>query len=553
VVTYPAAYGTIAQTSGKWYAEFLCQTASGESTVEGGPGVSGLDGFPTSGWNGIGLQGSNCFFVRRGELRGMGQDTGGYVTFGDGDIISVAMDLDNLKAYWAKNNTWITIGGSVGVPTSGATGTGALSMDAISTSGPYTFEVGNDNTTDGKWMANFGQDSSFAGNETAQGNQDGNSKGDFYYAVPSGYLALCTDNLPTPSISGVQAGENFNTVLYTGTGSELAVTGAGFQPDFTWIKTRALAYNNRVFDVVRGVTKELYTNTTGADVIDTESLKSFDSDGFTLGTSDGVNPVSTMVSWNWKAGGTAASNTDGSITSSVSANPTAGFSIVGWTGTGSDATVGHGLSQAPDLIINKSRDLSSASSQWAVQSILWNSPSDTNILYLNQLSAVADDTNIFQAAPTASVFSPQGGAWAGIGATEDYIAYCFHSIEGYSKVGIYTSSNNHDGPFVFTGFKPAWIMLKSSTGGNYDVWSISDNKRNTYNVVDNHLTADGACQENYSSRTDGSCTSRNINIADFLSNGFKLRESGGENNGGVGTTYIYIAIAESPFKTSNAR
>ena len=385
-------------------------------------------------------------------------------------------------------------------------------------------------------MHNFGQDASFGGNVTGTPAYatDENGYGEFYYEPPAGYNALCTANLPSPSIA--LPGENFNTKLYTGTGAELAVTGVGFQPDFTWIKTRTLAYNHRVFDVIRGATKEVYTNVTNAEVTDAQSLKSFDSDGFTLGTGSGSNPSSTMVSWNWKGGGTAVSNTDGSITSSVSANTTAGFSIVKWTGTGSNATVGHGLSQAPEMIINKSLD---SAHNWAVQSTLFVDASNTNMLYLNTDAAEADDTNVFQAAPTASVFSPQGGAWAGIGANgTDYIAYCFHSVEGYSKIGKYTGNASADGVFVYTGFRPAFLIAKNY-GAAGKPWVMYDDKRDTYNEMYKQLVANDSAAANTSEGR-----------LDFVSNGIKWRIGDSYHNDG---SFIYIAFAANPFKTSNAR
>ena len=215
--------------------------------------------------------------------------------FGDtaGYIVGLAYDADNGTMKYYQDNVLRHTDSTL--PTDG---TAFLAYIGQTVSGGPGFH----NT-----YFNFGADSSFAGQKTAQGNQDENDKGDFYYTPPAGYLALCTDNLPDPLIA--LPTNLFDTALYTGTGSELSVSDLSFQPDFTWIKTRGLAYNHRVFDVVRGVTKELYTNANNAEVTDAQSLKSFDSDGFTLGTSSGVNPSSSssMVSWNWKAGG-AASN-----------------------------------------------------------------------------------------------------------------------------------------------------------------------------------------------------------------------------------------------------
>ena len=388
-------------------------------------------------------------------------------------------------------------------------------------------------------VANFGQDSSFAGNKTAQGNQDSNDVGDFYYTPPSSSLALCTDNLPTPSI--VLPGEYFNTKLYTGTGSSQSITGVGFQPDMTWIKSRTTTHQHMVFDVNRAVTDYIVPDATDAEATDAGQFTAFDSDGFSLGSGSSTNATSAnFVSWNWKAGGTGVSNTDGSITSTVSADTTSGFSIVKWTGTGSNATVGHGLSQAPDLVINKSLNNGTSSQLWAVQSILWNSASDTNMLYLNNTSAQADDTNVFQAAPTASVFSPQGGAWPGIGVNAiDYIAYCFHSVEGYSKIGSYEGNNDdRDGTFTFTGFKPAYVMIKRATA--VEGWMIYDNKISPHNEAEARLQANLINAEDTTE-----------NGIDMVSNGFECRTNWAGIN--ASSDYMYIAFAEAPFKYSNAR
>ena len=394
---------------------------------------------------------------------------------------------------------------------------------------------------------NFGQDSSFAGTVTAQNNQDGNGIGDFYRAVPSDYLAMCTDNLPDPAIA--LPTDHFNTKLYTGTGSELAVTGVGFQPDFTWIKTRTLTYNHRVFDVVRGVTKELYPNTTAAELTDdAQTLKSFDSDGFTLGTSSGVNPSSTMASWNWKA---AAANTSVSAGSIDGTNPTiattrrtnttAGFSIISYTGTGANATVAHGLSQRPDMVIVKNR---SAAGRGFV---IWaESFSGSQAIEFDSSGVVTSTTSWNSSLPTSTVINL--GTRVGTNESgETFIAYCFHSVEGYSKVGSYTGNGATDGPFIYTGFRPAFIMVKLTTAADGQ-WVMFDNKRDPDNPTDRVF---------YANLTAISTDVSSYYPYDILSNGFKSRIPAGNGNeasyNSSGQTYIYLAFAESPFKTSNAR
>ena len=383
-----------------------------------------------------------------------------------------------------------------------------------------------------EFVYNFGQDSSFAGNTTAQGNQDSNSIGDFYYEPPTDYLALCTSNLASPEIALPTA--HFNTKLYTGDGATtLAVTGVGFQPDFTWIKNRSAADHHVLVDSVRGATNYLRSTTSAAEVDDNTFVASLDADGFTVGDDVVVNTsTENYASWNWKAGGTAVSNTDGTITSSVSANPTAGFSVVGYTGTGALATVGHGLSAAPELVIIKDR--TTASTSWSVGTTA--GVDFTYVAYLNATNAFATDAAYFNDAdPSASVFTIGDGVEVNTN-TEDYIAYCFHSIEGYSKVGSYTANGNVDGNYIYTGFSPKFVLTKSSTAAHH--WDI---------YLGNTIAMTLSPNLNLEERT----MDQNPAI-DYVSNGFKIRTSDSNYNDS-GQTYLYIAFAESPFKTSNAR
>jgi hypothetical protein len=376
---------------------------------------------------------------------------------------------------------------------------------------------------------NFGQDSSFAGNETAQGN--GGDGEDFYYTPPSGFVALNTDNLSAPEIA--LPTDHFNTVLYTGDGAaDHDITGVGFQPDFTWIKMRSSTGLNMTFDIIRGAGEYLVTNNTEEQKTDATSLLSFDSDGISVGTGWHVNSSgATFVNWNWKAGGTAASNGDGDITSSVSANPTAGFSIVSYTGTGATATVGHGLSVAPDLIIVKNRDTDATAWATYVKPLGNAKRLQLDDPYQEQATGLWDSTS-----PTASVFTIINDGMAG-SSGEDYIAYCFNSIESYSKVGLYEGNNNADGTFIYTGFKPALLIYKSVDTAMD--WGIVDDKRSPYNTLTKYLSPNGNGAEITNS------------FGDFTSNGVKMRNVYGGAN--AANTYIYYAIAESPFKTSNAR
>jgi hypothetical protein len=342
----------------------------------------------------------------------------------------------------------------------------------------------------------------------------------------------------------------FNTKLYTGTGSELAVTGVGFQPDWIWFKQRDATRSNALVDSVRGRSKVVFSDLTNAEetsAASTNDLVSFDSDGFTVGITSASGSFNTSsgshVAWNWKAGTSftndASATGIGTIDSTGSFNNDSGFSIVSYTGNATDnASVKHGLNTAPKMVIIK--DLSDTS-VWGV----WHQ-SLTNGGYrltLNTNAAQTDDSAFIgggdRAIPTSSVFF-LGSGGGGNGANAN-IAYCFAPKQGYSKFGSYTGNNNANGPFVYTGFKPAFIMMKStSTGGdNAYSWSMFDNKRSSYNIKRAMLKAN---------LSDAEYTSGSNADVDILSNGFKMRSSPNETNGA--NTYIYMAFAENPFVSS---
>jgi len=328
-----------------------------------------------------------------------------------------------------------------------------------------------------------------------------------------------------------KSGDYFNTKLYSGNGTDdTAITGVGFQPDFLWIKERTSTSYHNLQDAVRGVTKQLISHYTNGEETSTSKVKSFDSDGFTLGTSGAVNENSqTYASWNWKANGSGSANTDGSSNSTVSANTTSGFSIVTYTGTGSTATVGHGLGVAPKFIIIKCL---SHTSDWMVYY-----GDATDFLKLNTTVATEDLNTVWNdTSPTNSVFTlGSNGDVNTSGRT--YVAYCFAEKTGYSKFGKYTGNGNADGTFVYTGFKPAFVMVKNTvdTGDN---WTIYDNKRDVDNQAEKLLFANASSTE---------ATGNNM---DILSNGFKQRNTSNGNNGS-GDTYIYMAFAEAPLVGTN--
>ena len=327
----------------------------------------------------------------------------------------------------------------------------------------------------------------------------------------------------------------FNTKLYTGNGSTQSITGVGFQPDWTWIKSRTTTNSHALYDAVRGATKTLRSNTTGAEATSSQSLTSFDSDGFSVG-SDGQENGSgrNYASWNWKAGGSASSNTDGSITSTVSANTTSGFSIVTYTGNGIASTVGHGLGVVPSMIIVKCRN--AGSTAWTVYHKNLNNASN-HILELNDTKASFGSDRFNTTAPTSSVFSVNAGSSTVNQSGNTYVAYCFAEKKGFSKFGSYTGNGNNNGTFVYTGFKPAFCIVKR-TDGLAD-WNMYDNKRIGYNPLNYFV------YPNLSNAEDTS----NPQWFDLLSNGFQLRNTSTMANTSGGS-YIYMAFAENPFVTS---
>jgi hypothetical protein len=327
--------------------------------------------------------------------------------------------------------------------------------------------------------------------------------------------------------------EYFNTVTYTGNGTDNhAITGVGFQPDFVWLKSRSDVDDNYLQDAVRGATKQLVSNSTGAETSYTNGVKSFDSDGITLGTSNWANESSqTRVIWNWLANGAGVSNTDGSIASTVSANTTSGFSIVSYTGTGAiPVTVGHGLGVVPEVLIIK--NITNAYDWVVYHKELGN----TGGLFLNTTSAFTTNADLFNnTSPTNLVVTFSNSTLTNQGSA-NHIMYAFNSVKGFSKFGSYTGNGSTDGTFIYTGFAPSFVLIKNTTG---DQWLIKDNKRPGYNP-NNTL---------YANLTNAEDTSSTV-YTDFLSNGFKLRGTyGGQNTSNV--EYIYMAFAENPLVGTN--
>ena len=328
--------------------------------------------------------------------------------------------------------------------------------------------------------------------------------------------------------------------LYTGTGATQTINnsanGVSFQPDLVWVKGRSGATDHAWYDAVRGVQKQLESNTTTAETTETTGLTAFGSTGFTVGALAQMNTnAATYVGWQWNAGGSTVTNTSGSISAQVRANTTAGFSVVTWTGTGANATVGHGLGVAPKMMILMNRDTTH-------DSIVWHTAfTATERIYLNLTNAkdTGAATSFNSTLPSSSVISLGSNLYTN-GSTNKMVAYCFAAVAGYSAFGSYTGNGSADGPFTYLGFRPRFVMVKrtNSTGE----WGMWDTGRNTYNASTSRLSANSSAAELNQAAT----------TIDILSNGFKIRTSDTDSNGS-GSTYIFMAFAENPLKFANAR
>ena len=339
-----------------------------------------------------------------------------------------------------------------------------------------------------------------------------------------------TNGLDKPS-------DYFNTKLYTGTGSSHAITDVGFSPNWVWLKSRSTVQNHLLFDTVRGATKKIMSNTTDPEQTEAQYLKSFDSDGFTLGTRSEPNGNgATFVSWNWKAG-TTSGLSGGSITpSGYSINTTSGFGIYKYTGNGtSGATIAHGLGAVPKAFFIKRLENNDAMNMYN------ESLGNTKTLRLDRTNSVYTDSSFYNnTSPTSSLIT-LGNESGFNGSSSIYVMYAFAEKQGYSKFGSYTGNGNADGVFLYTGFKPTWIMVKSSS--NSEQWEIVDSKRNTFNPLNLLLYPDQSAAEFTGASGDRL-------YCDFLSNGVKLRGNASSANGS-GLSFIYMAFAESPFVSSS--
>jgi hypothetical protein len=500
---YASTLATVGMSSGKWYWEQTLTSLVAQDIQLGiGNRDTNLGGYP--GFT------SRSYGFSSNSLKWNSGGSAVYTTsWGNGDIIGLAFDADAGSLTLYKN------GVSLGVAFSGIPADTYFPAAAAYTSS----SVSN---------LNFGQRP-------------------FAYTAPSGYKALCTANLPAPVVT--KPSTVMDVVLYTGTGSTLTPTSSlGFSPDLVWIKGRSGATDHALYDTVRGAQARLESNTTDAEVTTDGGVTAFNSNGFTLGTLAQVNTnTATYAAWCWDAGSSNVVNTQGSITSTVRANPSAGFSIVTYTGNGTNgATVGHGLGVSPSMVIVKSR---SGAYEWPVYH---SSLSAGNNLFLHLTNAQNSVSGTVTAGGVGGASSTTFTCTQGVSninntnaTSATYVAYCFAPVSGYSSFGSYTGNGNasNDGPFVYTGFRPRWVMIKSTSSGN---WTIFDALRVGYNV-DNEVV--------YPNLASGSGVDNDRRI-DILSNGFKIRNTAfgsTDINGTTATTYIYAAFAENPFSISRAR
>jgi len=527
------SYATMAPTDGKWYWEFYIKTQA-----ESSRSYVGLCEFEDCDINGTGQSGDSNYHIGVGNysrVQAYGNEFDNvYPIPQQHDVYSIAIDWSaSPSKFWFRINGGEWQGG--GNPATGTTPTKSYAKTKANASMmPYHGSGSGSATNVSEVIFNFGQDSSFAGYKPSQGKTDSGGIGDFRYEPPSGFLALCTQNLPAVD---VKPAEHFNTALFTGDGtSNRDITGTGFNPDLNWLKMRSGADNHVVTDSLRG-TNHLHTNDTSAD--SDISYPALVTDGFRVSGGTYNNNSSTFVAWQWKANGSGSTDNSGDNNATVSANTDAKFSIVKYTGTGGEPkTIAHGLGVKPEMVIIKR---TSGTGSW----IVWHKDMADNYAFegLDNANAHADGGSPISKYVDAvsSTLVSVGDAGENNNSGDTYIMYCWASVDGFSKIGSYTGNGNADGPYVYTGFRPAFVLVKV-TGLGGEGWQIMDSKRIGYNNGNYHLEA------NSNGGDDDGVADR----VDLLSNGFKVRNTWTRINQD-GYTYIYLAFAETPFKYSNAR
>lgn len=511
------AVGTIGiPTSGKWYWEAVVPTQTYNFCMVGvvrNPellsSLAANVGYLSTGY---------AVYAHNGQKYNNGVNAVYMAAPAQNTIITIAFDADAGALYVGAGGSWANGSGSTNQTFSTAT---AAYTGLTANTAAYYPAIGFDT---GNAFINFGQQP-------------------FTYTPPTGFKSLNTYNLPAPTIPN--GATQFAATLWTGNGTTQninnTVNGISFQPDFVWLKSRSSAsWSHFLQDTVRGITNFLISNSTAAETTTSPNIVgAINASGFTvLANGNSNNNADTYVGWQWKAGGTAVTNTSGSISSQVSANPSAGFSIVTYTGTGANATVGHGLGIAPRMIIVKERNGTGSDAQWFVYHA---SLGNTSTLVLNGTSGTISAPDAWNNTSPSSTAFTVGTSTQVNQSSGTYVAYCFSEIAGYSKFGSYTGNNSAtDGAFVYLGFRPRFLIIKSTSASTS--WVMVDSSRNTYNLSDTSL---------YSESADSEATIGIVNDIDFLSNGFKLRNTTGFVN--ASQTYIYAAFAESPFNYSLAR
>jgi hypothetical protein len=508
-----SAAGTVVVASGKWYYEAVATYIFNSfplfgvvdvSQITAGTNISFYTSTGSGNWQGTITHGTNSTVY----LSDNTYTSDGVSYNGSTDVIMVAFDADAGKVWFGKNGVWNN-------STDPATDTGGHTFSVVSGNGYRPYMYLNADTAN-TWTSNFGQNP-------------------FAYTPPENFLPLNTANLPTPDYQGI---DYFNPILYTGNGSTNDITGVGFQPDLVWIKNTSSATSNSLYDVVRGVQKQLESDNTSAETTEATGLTAFGSDGFTVGSLAQVNGnTNKLMGWSWLAGGAGASNTDGSITSTVSKAAADHFSIVTYTGTGAAATVGHGLGGVPDLIMVKNRG---TTGNWATQSS--ETSYSTNVFYLDLANNFATaGVNVWNNTdPTSSVFSVRLAADTNA-STNTYVAYCFKNVPGVCQIGSYKGNGSSNGPYVPLGFTPSWLMVKSIQGPYGTEWFMYDlTRRNSLQTY-----AGGNANYDLLYANLSSAGSRYASTAgvDFIADGFKIRGTSTDINYS-GTTFLYIAIAD---------
>jgi hypothetical protein len=513
---YPFAMSSpyFAVNSGKWYVEFLNASSA---CAFGVTNIGQLD--YTVSNNPYGASASTSFiYTNSGEIRRDDSNLTSQASYGDGDVIGVALDLDNMKLYFHKNGTYINSANP-------NTGTNGYDLNSLPTApintGGFIFQAGSNGVSNITAHVNFGQRA-------------------FSHSIPTGFKILNLQNLPNPNAPIIRPQRHFDTILYTGNAGTQKITGLEFKPDMIWFKSRTSTSTNGIADSVRGRSKLFFPDSDQAEETSssTRDLRSFDDGGFTLGNPQVLNSTNgsglSIVAWCWKAGGAAVTNNDGSVTTTISANPEAGFSIVSYTGGGNGSTMGHGLGKVPAWILVKKRDSDSPGNArgWAVYH---QSLAVDKALRLNSTGSELSEANFFREdLMSTTVFGVNGDYDTGYSGDE-YMAYVWAEIPGYSKFGVYYGDNNSDGPYVYLGFRPAWVMIKNPDASSQE-WYILDSKRDTDNPVGQYLSASSSAAE------------ATYVFYDFLSDGFKLRNTGNAQNPD-GQRVVYMAFAEQPGPT----